>query len=163
MFWSYLISSVVSQRWEGDNKFQYLRIWKEAFIVCLRLVPDICVGSRDSSICIATGYGLDGQGWIPGRGRKSFSSPQCPDRLCDPPSLLPNGYQGLFPRKCGSRDVKSTIHLHLVSRSKIVELSLHSPRRLRGVVLNELRTRITLRFYLTFMWERKRRTRLDSL
>jgi hypothetical protein len=28
---------------------------------------------------------------------KLFSSPQCPDRIWDPPSHLSNGYRGLFP------------------------------------------------------------------
>jgi hypothetical protein len=37
-------------------------------------------------------------GSSPGRGWKFFSSPlPGPDRLWDPPSLLPNGYQGYFP------------------------------------------------------------------
>jgi hypothetical protein len=40
----------------------------------------IILGSRDSSLGIATGYGLDDPGSIPGSA-KCFSSPQCPDRL----------------------------------------------------------------------------------
>jgi hypothetical protein len=36
-------------------------------------------------------------GSSPGRGWEFFSSPPRPDRLRGPPSLLFNGYQGLFP------------------------------------------------------------------
>jgi hypothetical protein len=52
--------------------------------------------NRDSSVGIATGYRLDGRSSIPGRD-KIFSSPQRPDRLWGPPSLLFNGYRGSFP------------------------------------------------------------------
>jgi hypothetical protein len=45
---------------------------------------------------IATGYGLDGLGWIPGSAR-FFYSPRRSDRLRGPPSLLSKGYRGLFP------------------------------------------------------------------
>jgi hypothetical protein len=55
-------------------------------------------GSRDSSVCVASGYGLDCQGSIPGRDKRFFSTPQRPDRLWDPRSLVYNGYRGLFPR-----------------------------------------------------------------
>jgi hypothetical protein len=37
------------------------------------------------------------RGLIPGRGQDSFSLPQWPDQLWDPPNLLPNGYWELFP------------------------------------------------------------------
>jgi hypothetical protein len=51
---------------------------------------------QDSSVGIATSYGQDDLGSIPGMTR-CFSSPQRPDWLWGPPSLLPNGYQGRFP------------------------------------------------------------------
>jgi hypothetical protein len=38
------------------------------------------------------------RGLVPGRGRKFFSFPLCPDRLRDPPKLLSNGYRELFPK-----------------------------------------------------------------
>jgi hypothetical protein len=56
--------------------------------------------SRDSVVGIATGYGLDDRGLgvrVPVWSR-IFSSPRRPDRLWSPPSLLFNGYRGLFPR-----------------------------------------------------------------
>jgi hypothetical protein len=81
--------------------------------------------SRDSSVGIVTGYMLDGPGSIPGSAR-FLISPQRPDRLCGPLSLLSNGYRG----------VKLTTHLHLVPRSRMVELYLHSPICLHSVVLN---------------------------
>jgi hypothetical protein len=49
-----------------------------------------------SSVGIATGYGLDDPGSILGSAR-FFSSPQRPDRLWDPPSLISNGYRDSFP------------------------------------------------------------------
>jgi hypothetical protein len=50
----------------------------------------IFLGSRDSAVGIATGYGLDYQGGgssSPG-GAKIFTSPYRPDRLWGPPNLL---------------------------------------------------------------------------
>jgi hypothetical protein len=61
---------------------------------------------------IAIGYGLDGPGSIPDRGKRFFFSTQHPDRLWCPPSLLSNGYWGLFPR-----GVKLTTHLQSTSVS----------------------------------------------
>jgi hypothetical protein len=47
---------------------------------------------------------------------------QHPDRFWDPPSLLFNGYRGLFPW-----GVEVTTHLNPAARSRMVELYLHSP------------------------------------
>jgi hypothetical protein len=54
---------------------------------------------RDSAVGRATGYGLDDRGVgvrVP-LGSRIFSLPRRPDRLWVPPSLLSNGYWGLFP------------------------------------------------------------------
>jgi hypothetical protein len=56
----------------------------------------------DTSVGIVTGYGLNGPDSIRSSAR-FFSSPQRPDRLCSPPSLLP---QCIYP----------------VPRSRMVEL-----------------------------------------
>jgi hypothetical protein len=59
------------------------------------------VRSRDIVVCIATGYGLDDQG-VGVRvavGLRMFSSPLRPHRLWGPPSLISNGYKGLFLRE----------------------------------------------------------------
>jgi hypothetical protein len=48
--------------------------------------------SQYSSVSISTGYGMDSLGSIPGRGNRFFSTPQHPDQLWDPSSLLSNGY-----------------------------------------------------------------------
>jgi hypothetical protein len=51
--------------------------------------------SQNSSVGVATGYGLDGRGSIPRSGKRFFSSPQRPDWLWGSPSLLSNGYRRL--------------------------------------------------------------------
>jgi hypothetical protein len=51
--------------------------------------------SRGSSVAIATGYGMDGGGSTPGRGKTFFSFAQRPDQLWGPPSpWIP---EDLFP------------------------------------------------------------------
>jgi hypothetical protein len=87
----------------------------------------------DSSVSIAMGYGLDGQGLIPGRSKRFVSTPQHPR---GPPSLLSNGYRGPFPQGWSNQGVKPTTHLHLLLRSRMVELYFHSSVLLHGVVLN---------------------------
>jgi hypothetical protein len=49
--------------------------------------------NKKKTAVLATGYGLDGPGSIPGRARFVFS-PQRPDRLWGLPGLPSNGYRG---------------------------------------------------------------------
>jgi hypothetical protein len=52
---------------------------------------------RDSSDGIEMGYGLDGRGSIPGKGKRFFSTSQHLDRIWGSPGLLYIGYWGLVP------------------------------------------------------------------
>jgi hypothetical protein len=71
-------------------------------------------------------------GSIPGECWEFFSSPPCPDRLWSPPSLLCNGYQGLFPW-----GVKLTTHLRLMPRLKSQWSCISTPPiRLHDMVLS---------------------------
>jgi hypothetical protein len=70
---------------------------KEIYIIIIIII----ITDRDSAVSVATGYVLDDRGVgvrVPVEGR-FFSPPQRPDRLRGPPSLLSNGYRGIFPRE----------------------------------------------------------------
>jgi hypothetical protein len=70
------------------------------------------LGSRDSSVGIATRYGLEGPG-IESRWSEIFRT--YPDRRRGPPSLLYSGYR-VFPGGKGGRGVMLTTHPLLVPR-----------------------------------------------
>jgi hypothetical protein len=53
-----------------------------------------------------------------------------------PPSLLCNGYWGLFSQGQSSWSMKLTAHNHVVPRSRLEELYIHSPICLNGMVFN---------------------------
>jgi hypothetical protein len=74
--------------------------------------------SRGSSVGIATDYGLEGRGSIPGRVRRFSSSPQRLDQLWSTLSLLLNGYWGLFPLGVKRQGYDS----HLVPRQRMMEV-----------------------------------------
>jgi hypothetical protein len=100
----------------------------------------LCIPKRswNTSVAITTSYDLDTRRSIPGRGERLFSMPHHPVRLWGPPSFLSNWYRRFLPREGGESGLgmKLTTHLQLMPRSRIVELYLHSPTRLNGVVLN---------------------------
>jgi hypothetical protein len=92
--------------------------------------------SRDSSVGTEIDYGLNERGSIPGRGKNFLSSPHLSDRLWGTSRLLCNGYRRLF--LCGycGRSVKLNTHFHLVQRSRMLELYLHSTIRLHDMGLS---------------------------
>jgi hypothetical protein len=101
------------------------------FTVCFTTLE-----SRDSSVGMAKDYELGDRGSIPDRVKRSFFSPQSPDRFWGSPSFLSNGYRGLSPRGQNGRDVKIITIFHLVPRPRMMKLYLHSTIRLYGMVLN---------------------------
>jgi hypothetical protein len=55
--------------------------------------------SKDPRYLSRYSNGLHGRGSISGKVMGFVSTPQRPDRLCGPRSLISNGYRGLFPRE----------------------------------------------------------------
>jgi hypothetical protein len=82
--------------------------------------------SRDSSVGIATGYGLDGRGVgvrVP-VGSRNVSSPHRPDRFWGPPNLPSNGYRvlsvGVKRLGCGADHLPPT-------STEVKKMWLHTP------------------------------------
>jgi hypothetical protein len=86
--------------------------------------------------------------WFPVWARY-FSSPQCPDWVWDPLSLLSSGYHGHFLLEWSGRGVKLTTQFHIILRLRMVELYLHSAICLHGVVLKHRDNFILLYFITT--------------
>jgi hypothetical protein len=85
---------------------------------CYARVSNCCV-NQDSSVDIVTRLqAKQTGGWIPNKGKRSFSSPNRPDWIWGPPSLLCNGYWGSSRRYSGG-GVKLTTYLHLASRLRM--------------------------------------------
>jgi hypothetical protein len=94
--------------------------------------------SWDSVVGIATGCMLDNQVvtvQVPIRS-SIFSSPCHPDQLWGPPNLLSNGYWGLLPQWERSQGVKLTTHLQCCQGQENVDLYIHSPTHLHGILFN---------------------------
>jgi hypothetical protein len=91
---------------------------------------------QDSPVSTVRGYGLDRWDSIPGRG-KIFSllhSIQTDSRTHLASYLM--GTEGSFSKGKVARAMKLTVSLHIVPRSKIVELYLHSFICLNSMLLN---------------------------
>jgi hypothetical protein len=111
------------------------KLWSSS--LCSLLQPPATSSLLAPNIFLSTNYGLDDWGSNPGGGWEFFPSPPRPDRLWDPPSLLFNGYGGIFPWGLSGREVKLTTHLHLIPRSKNVWNYTSTPlTRLLTVVLS---------------------------
>jgi hypothetical protein len=103
----------------GDNRNEKLNInlencafrWFVSYKYKIGLLYSL-LGSRDSSVGIATRYGLEGPA-IESRWGEIFRT--YPDRLRGPPSLLYNGYL-VFPGGKGGRGMMLTTHPLLVPR-----------------------------------------------
>jgi hypothetical protein len=122
-------------------KWAYVTCSVSVLADCRFLGLSISLRSRDSSVgivAIPIGYGLDGRG-VGGRvpvGSSIFSSPRCPDWPWGSPSLLSNGYLGLFPQEYRGSCVKLTISLQQVPRSRKCGSIQPLPIRPYGVVIN---------------------------
>jgi hypothetical protein len=79
---------------------------------------------------------MDGRGSFLGRCKRFLSSPKRLDWLWDPFSLLSSVYRRLFTWGESGRDVKLQTRLHLVPRSRMLELYLLSSTLLHGMILN---------------------------
>jgi hypothetical protein len=86
----------------------------------------------------ATGYGLDDRGVgvrVP-VGSRIFSPPGRPDRLWGPHNLLSNGYRRLSPRGVKRPGSEADTPPTSAEVEKNVDLYIHYPTRLHGVVLS---------------------------
>jgi hypothetical protein len=105
--------------------------------------------SRGTVVATATAYGLDDRGVgvrVPVKSR-TFTSPYRPDRLWGSTALVFNKYRGLFPGDKTARAWSWPLTSNWYQGQENVGLYIHSPIRLHGVVLSELSTGTTLRFF----------------
>jgi hypothetical protein len=103
--------------------------------------------NRDSAVGMATGYGLVGRGvgvLIPA-GARDFSLLHCV-QTCS--GAHPAPYAGSLPGGKAARASSSPLTSNLCRGQEYVDLYIHSPIRLHGVVLNQAQEQICLCFAL---------------
>jgi hypothetical protein len=83
------------------------------------------------------------RGPVPGRRKTPLSSVQCSEQLCGAPTSHSIGTGGSIPGG-KSAEALSCPHLHVESRLTRVELYLHSPRCVPGVLL-----KLNFNFFVT--------------
>jgi hypothetical protein len=81
--------------------------------------------SWDRSVGIATSYGLDSQGFIPGWSKRYFLLHSAHTGSGAHPDFYPMGTGGSSPRGQSGLGIKLITQIHLVPRSRMVELYLH--------------------------------------
>jgi hypothetical protein len=94
--------------------------------------------SRRSSVDILTGYGLDGRDSIPNRDKNIFLYSTAFRPALGPTQRPIQSVPVVLTLGVKRRGVKLISHLHLVLTSRMMELYLHSPICLHGVVLRQL-------------------------
>jgi hypothetical protein len=100
---------------------------------------DCELGSWDSAVGIATGYGLDDREVKVGVPVESriFSSPHRPDQLWGPPNLLSNGYSGGGALSPGVKRPGHEADHSPPTSAEVENLDLynHSPIHLHGIIV----------------------------
>jgi hypothetical protein len=116
---------------------------KVLYLLIINIIPVyLCseyTASRDSSVGVPTGYGLDDWDLIPGRGNRLFP-PHSFQYVSGPdPAPHPMDTRGYSPgSEVSKANVKLTAKIPLVARSILVELYLHTPVSLHSMVVSNL-------------------------
>jgi hypothetical protein len=105
--------------------------------------------TRVSSVSIATGWTVEVR-FSAGSSSSLFLSVQTVSDTHPGSYLMGTG--GLFPGKKSGLGMKLTSHLHLVPRSRMMELYLHFTIWFCGIELNSLSTAISLLLYRTYFF-----------